>query len=65
MWIPCNVRLPQVGQDVLFSVAGLYVAEGCLRDDGDWAQFRWSSMQKSNAVDAWMPLPEPYKEDEG
>ena len=59
-WIPCSERLPEVGRSVLFSVGGMYTAEGCMRDDGDWCQFRWSSVQKRDIVDAWMPLPEPY-----
>ena len=59
-WIPCSERLPEVGRSVLFSVGGMYTAEGCMRDDGDWCQFRWSSVQKRDIVDAWMPLPKPY-----
>ena len=34
-WIPCSERLPEVGQDILMSVGGMYTAEGCLREDGD------------------------------
>lgn len=60
-WIPCSERLPEVGQDVLFSVQDLFVSEGCLRDDGDWSQFRWQAIQKKESVTAWMTLPEPYK----
>ena len=29
-WIPCSEKLPDVGQDVLFSVMDMYAAEGCL-----------------------------------
>lgn len=60
-WIPCSERLPEVGQDVLFSVRDLYVSEGCLREDGDWSQFRWQAIQRKESVTAWMPLPEPWK----
>lgn len=63
-WISCSERLPEVGQSVLFSVCGMYTAEGCMRDDGDWCQFRWSSVQRRDMVDAWMPLPKPYGGDE-
>ena len=59
-WIPCSERLPEVGQDILMSVGGIYTAEGCLRKDGDWAQFRWDAIQRKDMVGAWMPLPEPY-----
>ena len=60
-WISCSERLPKVGQDILMSVGGMYTAEGCLREDGDWAQFRWDTIQRKDMVGAWMPLPEPYK----
>ncbi len=60
-WIFCNEKLPKVGQDVLFSVGDLYVAEGCYRADGNWTQFRWSSIVPPERVTAWMPLPEPYE----
>ena len=68
-WIPCSERLPEVGQDVLFSVRDLYVSEGCLREDGDWSQFRWQAIQRKEIVTAWKPLPEPWEgeqdEDQG
>ena len=60
-WIPCERELPAVGRSVLISVGGIYTAEGCLRDDGDWTQFRWDSIQRKDMVGAWKPLPEPYK----
>lgn len=60
-WIPCSERLPEIGQSVLLSVGGMYSAEGCLREDGDWAQFRWDAIQRKDMVGAWKPLPEPYK----
>lgn len=64
-WIPCSERLPGVGQSVLMSVGGMYTAEGCLREDGNWAQFRWDAVQRKDMVGAWMPLPEPWKEEQG
>lgn len=62
-WIPCCERLPKVGQDVLLSVAGKfpYIAEGCLREDGYWTQFRRSTILSQVNVTAWMPLPEPWR----
>ena len=60
-WIPCERELPEVGRSVLISVGGMYTAEGCLREDGDWAQFRWDAIQRKDMVGAWKPLPEPYK----
>ena len=63
-WIPCERELPEVGRSILVSVGGIYTAEGCLRDDGDWTQFRWDAIQRKDMVGAWMPLPSPYKGDE-
>lgn len=59
-WIMCNEQPPEVGQDILMSVGGMYTAEGCLREDGDWAQFRWNAILRKDMVTAWMPLPEHY-----
>ena len=63
-WIPCSEAMPKVGKNVLLSVSGVCAAEGCLRADGNWAQFRWNGIQPKSKVDAWMLLPEPYKEKE-
>lgn len=63
-WIPCERELPEVGRSVLISVGGMYTAEGCLREDGDWVQFRWNGIQRKDMVGAWQPLPEPYKGDQ-
>lgn len=61
-WIPVSEKLPEVGQNVLLSIGkGMFTAEGCLREDGDWCQFRWSTIWADYYVDAWMPLPEPWK----
>lgn len=61
-WISCYKRLPACNKNVLLSVGkGTYVAEGCLRDDHKWSQFRWNSILKFNSVDAWCDMPEPYK----
>ena len=62
-WIPCERELPEVGRSILVSVGGIYTAEGCLRDDGDWTQFRWDAIQRKDMVGAWMPLPSPYTQE--
>lgn len=59
VWIPCSERLPNVGEDVLFCDSK-WTEEGCLRADGDWWQFRWSTIIPKVEVIAWMPLPKPY-----
>lgn len=60
-WIPCERELPDVGRSVLISVGGMYTAEGCLREDGDWTQFRWDAIQRKDMVGAWKPIDEPWK----
>ena len=62
-WIPCSERLPDVGENVLFTtdIYGGYVAEGDRRADGKWWQYRWNSLLQNEDVVAWMPLPTPYK----
>ena len=62
-WIPCERELPEIGRSILISVGGMYTAEGCLRDDGDWTQFRWDAIQRKDMVGAWMPLPSPYTQE--
>lgn len=59
-WIPCSERLPDIGADVLFC-DDKWTEEGCLRADGDWCQFRWSTVLPKEKVVAWMPLPTPYE----
>lgn len=62
-WISCKERLPEVGRNVLLSVGkGLYTAEGELKHDGTWVQYRWSANIEN--VDAWAEMPEPWKGEE-
>lgn len=61
-WIPTKERLPKIGRVVIISVSGVYTAEGYLKDNGDWHVFRFDRPQENKFVDAWMPLPEQYKE---
>lgn len=59
-WTPVSEGMPEVGKNVLLSVGkGLYTAEGNLKDDGTWVQYRWGANIKS--VDAWAEMPEPWK----
>lgn len=58
-WIPVEERLPEIGQAVLASkYNGIFLAKHI--DDGEF------EISPSNIleVDAWMPLPEPYAEEE-
>lgn len=59
-WVPVSERLPEVGRSVLMSVGkGMYTAEGFLKGNGKWAQYRWSA--NLDNVDAWAEMPEPWK----
>lgn len=61
-WIPCKERLPDYHDEVLVTSRG-EVAIAWLYLDGNW---RSSDMPEPMYKDilAWMPLPEPYVEDE-
>lgn len=72
MWIPCSERLPESYKVVVASIRAEtgyikkpYVWNVCkayVCGDGSW---RTSLTGTRNlVVEAWMPLPEPYKESE-
>ena len=58
-WIPCSERLPEKNDEVLVTGKvdnALYVDIDEWTGAGFWIN--------ANGVIAWMPLPEPYKEEE-
>lgn len=63
-WIPCSERLPDVGREVLASgyYDDVYIAtlKEDKREEYYWSAFGGFPVMFS-AVDAWMPLPTPYK----
>lgn len=66
-WIPCSERLPEIRVDVLVTscTGHVFVAERTNMDWNDWAG-EWTF--EMDDIIAWLPLPEPYKEnknDEG
>lgn len=64
-WIPCSERLPAYGEDVLISIGG-YCNVGHIVPVNEEEQYNWyfsGWYHFPKDVDAWMPLPEPYKED--
>ena len=65
-WIPCSERLPAYGEDVLISIGG-YCNVGHIVSVNEEEQYNWyfsGWYHLPNDVDAWMPLPEPWKEGE-
>lgn len=68
-WIPCKDRLPEEEEYILLSFAnytGLDI--GRYEKDGENDNFYPGDEEETYAsyglfVNAWMPLPEPYKED--
>lgn len=62
-WIPVTERLPAYGEEVLLSTNG-DCRIGYLVPTYDKRQYEWHHLGFFiffNEVDAWMPLPEPYK----
>lgn len=64
-WIPVTESLPEDGQLVIFSTKTGRVHQGKYYVDNSVNQW-YSALYKmrawNNVVNAWMPLPEPYKE---
>lgn len=67
-WIPVTERLPEKGHNILISTSYGYVGEGEYKGLKEyrhtWVQYRWSVLLRDDEVTAWMPLPEPYREEE-
>ena len=69
-WIPVTERLPETGKYVLISFSNFTVPiTGRYEEDGEGGAFfagdeDESLISKGLIVNAWMPLPEPYHEDE-
>ena len=66
-WIPCSERLPAYGEDVLISIGGYYCNVGHIVSVNEEEQYNWyfsGWYHLPNDVDAWMPLPEPWRGEE-
>ena len=62
-WIPCSERLPAYGEDVLISIGG-YCNVGHIVSVNEEERYNWyfsGWYHLPNDVDAWMPLPEPWR----
>ena len=62
-WISCSERLPAYGEDVLISIGG-YCNVGHVVPVNEEERYNWyfsGWYHSPNDVDAWMPLPEPWR----
>ena len=69
-WIPCSERLPVEDGEYLITVKYEHVdghediySEHGDWDDGKWDMFSFGHCGKVESIIAWMPLPEPYREE--
>ena len=72
-WIPCSERLPEDNRQVLIYAMSVHYAlakyDEMRETDGtykkQWVTFdAWKPFYTIKEVIAWMPLPEPYREDD-
>lgn len=59
-WVPCSERLPEEEQNCLVCVDGVIGIDVYL---GHGGAYDWEC--RVSHYDAWMPLPEPWKGEEG
>lgn len=69
-WIPVSERLPEKKTEVIYSLENHYVSTGYMTDrdyEGNIVELHWEDLESGVLIypEAWMPLPEPYKEGEG
>lgn len=63
-WIPVSEKLPEVGQYVLASVREDYAEHNIAEHEVIICRCEEQSFWSNGIITAWMPLPEPYEEDE-
>lgn len=70
-WVPCSDELPKESDYYMACIYDEDVEEYDFRktwfahkDDYDMDESEWREIQLYERVVAWMPLPEPYKEDD-
>ena len=63
IWIPCSEKLPESGVRVFTCFGNIVEIQELSYISGEWEN-DGGDTQEFAAVSAWMPLPEPYKEDE-
>lgn len=63
-WIPCRERLPELRKWVLCQCRAGIIDVLRLNEEGDWVKLYPNTIYMNGFVTAWMPLPEPYREEE-
>lgn len=65
-WIPCSERLPEEGGDYLVTICYDLLGKGTVREvrRNFFCILSKKWLYEGDDVIAWMPLPEPYKENE-
>ena len=66
-WIPCSERLPEVGQIVLICPDNRLVREATYKGINSQEETVWichGNVLWDDDVLRWMPMPEPYKEEQ-
>ena len=61
-WIPVSERLPEIHQKVLLFLRSLDVVVGFRAETEPYFYCQGDYIEPQNVL-AWMPLPEPYKEE--
>ena len=62
-WIPISERLPETDKEVFVYLWGDVPYLASVNDEGQWKTEHFY-LDADEAPKAWMPLPEPYKEEQ-
>ena len=62
-WIPVTERLPKLYETVIITTSKNMVTTAFMNADQKWRYLEDDELYVEDVVTAWMPLPEPYKEE--
>nr|DAH88302.1 MAG TPA: Protein of unknown function (DUF551) [Caudoviricetes sp.] len=63
-WIPAEERLPKLYETVIVTTSTNMVTTAFMTIDRRWIYIESKELYFKATVTAWMPLPEPYKEED-